>query len=276
MADPTLVNGQVTDAVAQAGVVALASAPANALATGYQTGAHAIGLAMQNAVANQQHTTTLSGSAATQAVSQMLTMAPSQTARATVETLTGQALASELISLSAAIRAKPRTNGTPPQPPSPPRPPPPSPPQPPPHPLTPELHSIATPDLAAMGQALIDAIRQLADAIRKLAQTRTGEYRMSDLDALEAIRRSADRLNTLLEELAKQMAAGPPADLWRRLCDALDELRRATRFLEDRGRPGWCPPIAPPVPVGATPPGVVIVGSGNTHTPPPRVVGASW
>lgn len=99
---------------------------------------------------------------------------------------------------------------------------------------------------------------------------------MNDHEALEAIRKAADRLNTLLEELNRQMAAGPGPGLWQRLCEALDELRRATRLLEDRDRPAWCPQV-PPVPVGATPPGVVIVGSGNTHmTATPRVVGASW
>lgn len=266
MADPTLANGQITDAITQAGVAVLGGAPAQGLATEFQMGAHALGLAMQNAVANQRHTTTLSGSVTTQAVAQVLTLAPSQTARATVETLTGHTLTSELISLSAAIRAKRRaaaaTGRDQPGPPAP------TPARPAVAPLPPAV------DLAAPGAALIDAVRQLADAIRALAQTLTGEPRMNDQEALEAIRRSADRLNTLLEDLAKQMAAGPPPDLWKRLCEALDELRRATRMLEDRGRPAWCQPAQPPVPVGATPPNVVIVGSGNTAAP--RVVGASW
>lgn len=99
---------------------------------------------------------------------------------------------------------------------------------------------------------------------------------MNDQEALDAIRRAADRLNTLLEDLAKHMAAGPPAELWTRLSEALEELRRATRLLEERGRPGWCQPAQPQVPVGATPPNVFIVGSGNAHSAAPRVVGASW
>lgn len=264
MADPTLVNGQITDAVTQTGVTALSSAPALGLAAEFQMGAHSIGLAMQNAVANQRQTTSLSGSAATQAVSQVLTLGPSQTARATAETLTGQTLVSELISLSAAIRAKRRGGGFRTAPPGPPEP----------DDLRPSpiVNLAAQPpsetDLAAAGEALIAAIRQLADAIRALAQTRTGGYRMYDPEALEAIRKAAERLNTNLEELHKHLAAGPPPDLWRRLIDATDDLRRATRMLEGCGRP--------PVPVGATPPGVVIVGSGNTHTATPRVVGASW
>ena len=265
MADPTLLNGQITDAVTQTGVTALNSAPALGLAAEFQMGAHSIGLAMQNAVANQRQTTSLSGSAATQAVSQVLTLGPSQSARATAETLTGQNLVSELISLSAAIRAKRRGGGfraaAPPGPPETDdlRP-------------SPIVNLAAQPpsetDLAAAGEALIAAIRQLADAIRALAHTRTGGYRMYDPEALEAIRKAAERLNTNLEELHKHLAAGPPPDLWRRLSEATDGLRRATCMLEGCGRP--------PVPVGATPPGVVIVGSGNTHAATPRVVGASW
>lgn len=90
---------------------------------------------------------------------------------------------------------------------------------------------------------------------------------MHDHEAIEAIRKAAERLNANLEELHKHLAAGPPPDLWRRLSEATDDLRRATRVLEDGGRP---------VPVGATPPGVVIVGSGNTQTAAPRIVGSSW
>jgi len=47
-----------------------------------------------------------------------------------------------------------------------------------------------------------------------------------------------------------------------------EERGEATRMLEGCGRA--------PVPVGGTPPGVVIVGSGNTQAAAPRVVGASW
>ena len=54
MAEPTLVNGQITDAVTQADVMVLGSAPAMAIGTLYQVTAQAIALSMQNAVANQQ------------------------------------------------------------------------------------------------------------------------------------------------------------------------------------------------------------------------------
>jgi hypothetical protein len=49
MADTTLVNGQITDAVTQANVKVLGEAPAQSMALVYQTMAHSISLAMENA-----------------------------------------------------------------------------------------------------------------------------------------------------------------------------------------------------------------------------------
>jgi hypothetical protein len=54
MAEPTLVNGQITDAVTQTDVMVLGNAPAMAIGALYQVTAQAIALSMQNAVANQQ------------------------------------------------------------------------------------------------------------------------------------------------------------------------------------------------------------------------------
>jgi len=48
MADQTLVNGQITDAVTQTNVKVLGEAPAQSMAMVYQTLAHSISLAMQN------------------------------------------------------------------------------------------------------------------------------------------------------------------------------------------------------------------------------------
>jgi hypothetical protein len=49
MADATLVNGQITDAVTQTNVKVLGEAPAQSMALVYQTMAHSISLAMENA-----------------------------------------------------------------------------------------------------------------------------------------------------------------------------------------------------------------------------------
>jgi hypothetical protein len=54
MADPTELNGQITDAVTQSHVMTVGSAPALALAQVYQSAAQALGLAAQNAVSGQQ------------------------------------------------------------------------------------------------------------------------------------------------------------------------------------------------------------------------------
>jgi hypothetical protein len=69
MADPTLVNGQITDAVTQANVKVLGDAPAMALGTVYQVLAQATGLSMQNAVNAQQQMNVLNQAVTTQGVS---------------------------------------------------------------------------------------------------------------------------------------------------------------------------------------------------------------
>lgn len=53
MAEPTAVNGQITDAVTQANVTVLGQAPAQALGTLYQAVAHSVSLALVNATQAQ-------------------------------------------------------------------------------------------------------------------------------------------------------------------------------------------------------------------------------
>lgn len=65
MAFTTLLNGQVTDAVAQADVITLGDAPAQAMASLYQAGAQALAVTMMNAIAGQQGVTVLSHSVLT-------------------------------------------------------------------------------------------------------------------------------------------------------------------------------------------------------------------
>ncbi|MGO8865247.1 MAG: RebB family R body protein [Alphaproteobacteria bacterium] len=54
MALSTLVNGQITDSVAQAGVTVLANAPAMAMGSIYQSLAHSTGILYQNSVQAQK------------------------------------------------------------------------------------------------------------------------------------------------------------------------------------------------------------------------------
>ena len=65
MAEPTPVNGQITDAVTQANVKVLGDAPAMAMGAIYQTMAHSTGLMFENAVNAQQQLNTLAQAATT-------------------------------------------------------------------------------------------------------------------------------------------------------------------------------------------------------------------
>ncbi|HUC19060.1 MAG TPA: RebB family R body protein [Acetobacteraceae bacterium] len=99
MADPTPMNGQVTDSVAQANTKVLGDAPAFALASDYQSMAHAVGLSMQNAVAAQRKASMIGGTVATQAVSLIFGVPLAAGVRGTNELFSGNALAETLIQL---------------------------------------------------------------------------------------------------------------------------------------------------------------------------------
>jgi hypothetical protein len=107
MADPTLVNGQVTDSVTQANVKVLGDAPAVALGTNYQTLGHSTGLAMQNAVAAQQHMTTIGATVTTQAVNLIFSVPVAAGARGANTIFSGTSLGDTLIQLKAAFKAMP-------------------------------------------------------------------------------------------------------------------------------------------------------------------------
>lgn len=72
MAFPTAVNSQITDAVTQANVKVLADAPAMAMGSIYQTLAHALGIAMENATANQQSANQVAQAVVTRCVESLL------------------------------------------------------------------------------------------------------------------------------------------------------------------------------------------------------------
>lgn len=64
MANPTAVNGQITDAVTQGNLAVLGQAPALASSFMYQSMAHATGIMFQNSVQAQQQAS-IAGQAAT-------------------------------------------------------------------------------------------------------------------------------------------------------------------------------------------------------------------
>lgn len=72
MAFPTAVNDQITDAITQSNVKVLADAPSMALSSVYQTLAHSMGLAVQNAVSNQQAMNQVASALTTRCVDALL------------------------------------------------------------------------------------------------------------------------------------------------------------------------------------------------------------
>ena len=105
MADTTLVNGQITDAVTQANITVLGNAAANAMATVYQVMAHSVGLSMQNAVAQQQRMNALSSGVTTQGVNLLYGQPTAANARGTQTVLTGNDLAGLMAELQAIRQA---------------------------------------------------------------------------------------------------------------------------------------------------------------------------
>jgi hypothetical protein len=71
MAFPTAVNDQITDSVSQTNVKVLGEAPAMALASVYQTAAHSLGIAMENAAANQQNANSVAQAVTTRCVNSL-------------------------------------------------------------------------------------------------------------------------------------------------------------------------------------------------------------
>ena len=73
MADTNKVNEQITDAVTQSNVKVVAESPAQAMGSLYQIAAQANGIAMQNAVSNQQNLNQLNASIVAKAISMINT-----------------------------------------------------------------------------------------------------------------------------------------------------------------------------------------------------------
>ncbi|HEX7817302.1 RebB family R body protein [Dyella sp.] len=71
----TAVNPQITDAVTQSNVKVVGEAPAMAVAALYQHIAHATGLGLQNAVANQQSVSSIAMAVVTRSA-QLLSTTP--------------------------------------------------------------------------------------------------------------------------------------------------------------------------------------------------------
>ncbi|ETW95685.1 MAG: R body protein [Candidatus Entotheonella factor] len=103
MADPTAVNGQITDAVTQANLKVLGESPSQALAMVYQTMAQSVGQEMLNAVASQQQLNLLKQTVTTQGANSVLAMDTGAVARGSTQILTGNATVNALAQLLATV-----------------------------------------------------------------------------------------------------------------------------------------------------------------------------
>ncbi|OUR80223.1 hypothetical protein A9Q83_02000 [Alphaproteobacteria bacterium 46_93_T64] len=103
MTEETYVNSQVTDAVAQTSMKVLGEAPAEAVGILYQQMAHSIGLALQNVIAQQQHSYTIHNAITLAASRQLLTVDPAAAAKASQELMADSAVTDNLAALQSVV-----------------------------------------------------------------------------------------------------------------------------------------------------------------------------
>ena len=268
MSHVRLANGQITDAVTQTGVSVLGDAASLGMASQYLAGAHAAGLSIQNATAQQRQGNTLGRATTAQAAVRLLTLGPAQAARASKETLGRHSLLTEIASLTAIARRFRRAESRPgagqarmasPM----------------------SLPGRAAPEPQGAAPGL-GTLAAAAESLAKEARALAGHWQEGHImgentssgdgnEAINRFRAALDQLGAALEEAVGQLKDSADSDLRRRLQAAIQDLRNAA---------GQFRPAAPSgtVPAGATHPGVVIVGSGNVSAtlPTRRIVGASW
>ncbi|MFC7333468.1 RebB family R body protein [Rhodocista pekingensis] len=113
MADTTLANGLVTDAVTQAQVQVLGAAPAHATGALYQAMAQSLALSMQNAVANQQHMNAIGTALTSQCVALIASIPTAADTRAVNAMLVQQELVSAIRDLRSMVQSLTRTDQVP-------------------------------------------------------------------------------------------------------------------------------------------------------------------
>ena len=104
MAENTPVNSQITDAVTQSNLTVLGTAPAQSMATAYQILAQSVGVAMQNAVANQQNMNTIDSAIVSQGISLLFNLDGAADAGSVKDTLFGNSDAEVLSTLQALVQ----------------------------------------------------------------------------------------------------------------------------------------------------------------------------
>ncbi|MAL78277.1 MAG: R body protein [Sneathiella sp.] len=103
MANDTPVNSQITDAVTQTNLAVIGGAPAQSMGTVYQMMAQAVGVSMQNAVANQQNMNTIDNAIVSQGIAMLYSLDSMSDAKAMQEVMSGNANAEIVLALKAIV-----------------------------------------------------------------------------------------------------------------------------------------------------------------------------
>ena len=103
MSDDPYINSQVTDAISQTSVKVLGEAPAEAVGILYQQMAHSIGLALQNVVAQQQHSYSIHNAITLAASRQLIATDPAAAAKASQDLINSSATNENLAALQEVV-----------------------------------------------------------------------------------------------------------------------------------------------------------------------------
>ena len=103
MSEDSYINSQVTDAIGQTSLKVLGEAPAEAVGILYQQMAHSVGLALQNVIAQQQHSYSIHNAITLAASRQLITTDPAAAAKASQALITDSAVADNLTAIQSVV-----------------------------------------------------------------------------------------------------------------------------------------------------------------------------
>ena len=103
MSEDSYINSQVTDAISQTSLKVLGEAPAEAVGILYQQMAHSVGLALQNVIAQQQHSYSIHNAITLAASRQLITTDPIAAAKASQSLITDSAVADNLTAIQSVV-----------------------------------------------------------------------------------------------------------------------------------------------------------------------------
>src|SRR5690606_2777589 len=103
MANDTPVNSQITDSITQTNLAVVGGAPAQSMGTVYQMMAQAVGVSMQNDVANQQNMNTIDNAIVSQGIAMLYSLDSMAGAKAMLEVMSGNRNAEIVLALGAIV-----------------------------------------------------------------------------------------------------------------------------------------------------------------------------